>query len=58
MQLSQYFELTQFRVSATAARRGITHESTPEIIDNESTPLLSARLTQGYTIYEPGRIHV
>ena len=34
MQLSEHFELAEFLVSETAARRGITNEPTPEIIDN------------------------
>jgi hypothetical protein len=34
MQLSEHFELAEFLVSETAARRGITNEPTPEVIDN------------------------
>jgi hypothetical protein len=34
MQLSEHFELAEFLVSETAARRGIANEPTPEIIDN------------------------
>ena len=34
MQLSEHFELAEFLVSETAARRGITNEPTPQIIDN------------------------
>ena len=34
MQLSEHFELAEFLVSETAARRGIANEPTPEIIEN------------------------
>ena len=34
MQLSPHFELAEFVVSETAARRGIANEPTPEVIDN------------------------
>lgn len=34
MQLSEHFELAEFLVSETAARRGIANEPTPEIVDN------------------------
>ena len=34
MQLSKHFELAEFLVSETAARRGIANEPTPEIIEN------------------------
>ena len=34
MQLSEHFELAEFLVSETAARRGIANEPTPQIIDN------------------------
>jgi zinc D-Ala-D-Ala carboxypeptidase len=34
MRLSEHFELAEFLVSETAARRGIANEPTPEIIDN------------------------
>lgn len=34
MQLSENFELAEFLVSETAARRGIANEPTPEIVDN------------------------
>ncbi len=34
MQLSEHFDLAEFLVSETAARRGIANEPTPEIIDN------------------------
>ena len=34
MQLSEHFELAEFLVSETAARRGIANDPTPEIIDN------------------------
>ncbi len=34
MQLSEHFELAEFLVSETAARRGISNEPTPEVIDN------------------------
>ena len=34
MQLSEHFELVEFLVSETAARRGIANEPTPQIIDN------------------------
>ena len=34
MQLSEHFELAEFLISETAARRGIANEPTSEIIDN------------------------
>ena len=34
MQLSEHFELAEFLVSETAARRGIANEPTPEINEN------------------------
>lgn len=34
MQLSEHFELAEFLVSETAARRGIANEPTPEVIEN------------------------
>ena len=34
MQLSEHFELAEFLVSETAARRGIANEPTPEITEN------------------------
>ena len=34
MQLSEHFELAEFLVSETAARRGISNEPTPEVIEN------------------------
>jgi len=34
MQLSEHFELTEFLVSETAARRGIANEPSPEVIEN------------------------
>ena len=34
MQLSEHFELAEFLVSETAARRGISNEPTPEVIKN------------------------
>ena len=34
MQLSEHFELSDFLVSETAARRGIANEPTPEVIEN------------------------
>ena len=34
MQLSEHFELNEFLVPETAARRGISNEPTPEIIEN------------------------
>ena len=34
MQLSEHFELSEFLVSETAARRGIANEPTPEVIEN------------------------
>ena len=34
MKLSEHFELAEFLVSETAARRGIGNEPTPEVIEN------------------------
>jgi zinc D-Ala-D-Ala carboxypeptidase len=34
MQLSEHFELAEFLVSETAARRGIANEPSPEVIEN------------------------
>lgn len=34
MKLSEHFELAEFLVSETAARRGIANEPTPEVIEN------------------------
>jgi zinc D-Ala-D-Ala carboxypeptidase len=34
MKLSEHFELAEFLVSETAARRGIDNEPTPEVIEN------------------------
>lgn len=34
MQLSEHFELAEFLVSETAARRGIANEPPPEVIEN------------------------
>lgn len=34
MKLSEHFELAEFLVSETAARRGISNEPTPEVIEN------------------------
>lgn len=50
MQLSENFELAEFLVSETAARRGIANEPTPEIIDN------LRRLCQ--LVLQPLRVHL
>lgn len=50
MQLSEHFELAEFLVSETAARRGIANEPTPEVIEN------LRRLCQ--SVLEPLRVHL
>ena len=50
MQLSEHFELAELLVSETAARRGITNEPTPEVIEN------LRRLCQ--SVLQPLRVHL
>ena len=50
MQLSEHFELAEFLVSETAARRGIANEPTPEVIEN------LRRLCQ--SVLQPLRLHL
>jgi hypothetical protein len=50
MLLSEHFELAEFLVSETAARRGIGNEPTPEVIEN------LRRLCQ--SVLEPLRVHL
>lgn len=50
MQLSEHFELAEFLVSETAARRGISNEPTPEVIKN------LRRLCQ--SVLQPLRVHL
>ena len=50
MQLSEHFELAEFLVSETAARRGISNEPTPEVIEN------LRRLCQ--SVLQPLRVHL
>ena len=50
MQLSEHFELAEFLVSETAARRGIANEPTPEVIEN------LRRLCQ--SVLQPLRVHL